>query len=153
MGAIRLTATLASRGPAAAVVLDDEQVAAVGEGAKRFPVRATINGFTWRTTVTRMRGEFLLGLSREVRAGAGVEAGDVVEVGLELDEDQREVDVPAALAEALARDASAKSAFDGLAYTHRKEYARWITDAKRDETRQKRVSQAIQMLREGRIRT
>ena len=153
MGAIRLTATLASRGPAAAVVLDDEQVAAVGEGAKRFPVRATINGFTWRTTMTRMRGEFLLGLSREVRAGAGVEAGDVVEVGLELDEDQREVDVPAALAEALARDASAKSAFDGLAYTHRKEYARWITDAKRDETRQKRVSQAIQMLREGRTRT
>ena len=153
MGAIRLTATLAPRGPSAAVVLDDEQVAAVGEGAKRFPVRATINGFTWRTTVTRMRGEFLLGLSREVRAGAGVEAGDVVEVGLELDEDQREVDVPAALAEALARDASAQSAFDGMAYTHRKEYARWITDAKRDETRQKRVSQAIQMLREGRTRT
>jgi len=134
------------------VVLDDGQVAAVGEGAKRFPVRATVNGYTWRTSVTRMRGEFLLGLNREVRTGAGVEAGDIVEVALELDGDQRDVDVPVALAEALARDPGAQSAFDGMAYTHRKEYARWIAEAKRDETREKRVSQAIQMLRDGRTR-
>src|SRR3979409_2041985 len=80
MGHIRLTATLVPRGPAAAVVLDDEQVAAVGEGAKRFPVTATVNGYLWRTTVTRMRGEFLLGLNREVREGAGVNAGDSVNV-------------------------------------------------------------------------
>jgi Domain of unknown function (DUF1905) len=78
MGQIRLTATLVPRGPAAAVVLDDEQVAAVGEGAKRFPVVATVNDYTWRTTVTRMRGEFLLGLNREVREGAGVNAGDSI---------------------------------------------------------------------------
>ena len=135
------------------MVLDDGQVAAVGEGAKRFPVRATVNGYTWRTSVTRMRGEFLLGLNREVRTGAGVEAGDIVEVALELDGDQRDVDVPVALAEALARDPGAQSAFDGMAYTHRKEYARWIAEAKRDETREKRVSQAIQMLRDGRTRT
>jgi hypothetical protein len=62
-----LTATLVPRGPAAAVVLDGEHVAAVGEGAKRFPVVATVNRYTWRTTVTRMRGEFLLGLNRAVR--------------------------------------------------------------------------------------
>ena len=68
------------RGPAAAVVLDDEQVAAVGEGAKRFPVLATVNGYSWRTTVSRMRGEFLVGLSRAVREQAGVEAGDTVDV-------------------------------------------------------------------------
>jgi hypothetical protein len=75
MGSLSLTATLLSRGPAAAVVLDDEQIAAVGEGAKRFPVLATVDGYSWRTTITRMRGEFLLGLSREVRNAAGVEAG------------------------------------------------------------------------------
>jgi hypothetical protein len=56
--------------------LDEEQVAAIGEGTKRFPVTATINGYTWRTTVTRMRGEFLLGLNRAVRETAGVETGD-----------------------------------------------------------------------------
>ncbi len=69
MGSIRLTATLEPRGPAAAVVLDDGQVAAIGEGAKRFPVLATVNGYSWRTTVTRMRGEYLLGLNRMVREG------------------------------------------------------------------------------------
>lgn len=140
---------MATRGPAAAVVLDEEQVAVVGEGAKRFPVRATINGYVWRTTVTRMRGEFLLGLSRAVREGAGVEAGDTVEVEVELDGAPREVEVPEALMQALAEDPAARAAFDGLAFTHRKEYARWITEAKRDETRQRRVTRALEMLRDG----
>lgn len=61
MGAISFTATLQERGPAAAVVLGDEQVAEVGEGAKRFPVKATVAGYTWRGSVARMKGEFLLG--------------------------------------------------------------------------------------------
>ncbi len=117
MGSLRFTTTLLTRGPAAAVVLDDDQVAAVGEGAKRFAVRATVNGYTWRTSVTRMRGEFLLGLNREVRAGAGVQAGDTVEVAIELDTAEREVEVPEALADGLARDAAARAAFEGLAFT------------------------------------
>lgn len=148
-----MTATLVPRGPAAAVVLDGEQVAVVGEGAKRFPVVATVNGYSWRTTVTRMGGEFLLGLNRAVREEAGVEAGDSVEVMLELDTAPREVELPEALANALAEDSEAHAAFDRLAYTYRKEYARWIDDAKRDETRQRRVAQAVEMLREGRTRT
>jgi len=153
MGSIRLSATLVPRGPAAAVVLDDEQVAAVGEGAKRFPVVATVNGHTWRTTVTRMRGEFLLGLNRAVREEAGVEAGDTVEVELALDTAPREVELPEALAKALADDSVARAAFESLAYTHRKEYARWIDDAKRDETRKRRVAEALEMLRQGKTRT
>jgi hypothetical protein len=97
MGSLRLAATLVPRGPAAAVVLDDEQVAAaVGDGAKRFPVVATVNGYTWRATVTRMRGEFLPGLTRAVREEARVEAGDTVKVELRLDNAPREVDVPEA---------------------------------------------------------
>jgi hypothetical protein len=153
MGSLRFTTTLAARGPAAAVVLDEDQVAAVGEGAKRFPVRAVVNGYEWRTTVTRMRGEYLLGLSREVRAGAGAEAGDEVEVTLELDTTPREVDVPEDLTIALAGDPQARAAFDGLAYTHRKEYARWIEEAKRQETRARRVGQALEMLRAGKTRS
>ena len=102
VGHIGLTATLVPRGSAAAVVLNDEQVSSVGEGAKRFPVVATVNGYTWRTTVTRMRGEFLLGLNREVREGAGVNAGDTVELEIGLDTAAREIDVPAALATVLA---------------------------------------------------
>ena len=150
MGSVRLTAT---RGPAAAVVLDGEHIAAVGEGAKRFPVVATVNGYTWRTTVTRMRGEFLLGLNRAVREEAGVEAGDIVEVELELDTIAREVELPEALADALAEDSEARAAFDRLAYTHREEYARWVDEAKRDESRQRRVAQALEMLRQRKTRT
>lgn len=80
MGVIRFKARLQPRGPAAAIVLDDAQVAVVGEGARRFPVVATVNGYTWRTSVARMGGEFLLGLNKEVRQGAGVDADDEVHV-------------------------------------------------------------------------
>jgi hypothetical protein len=153
IGSIQCTATLVPRGPAAAIVLDDDQVRAVGAGAKRFPVVATVNGYSWRTTVARMGGESLVGLNRSVREAAGVEAGDTVDVKLELDNAPREVEVPGALEDALASDPSARSAFDALAYTHRKEYARWIEEAKRDDTRERRVAQAVQMLREGKTRS
>jgi antitoxin component of MazEF toxin-antitoxin module len=153
VGTASFTTTLQPRGPAAAVVLDDDQVAAVGEGAKRFPVVATVNGYTWRTSVMRMGGEFLLGLPREVRGEAGVEAGDTVAVELALDTTPREVEVPPALADALAGDDVARAAFETLAFTHRKEFARWIEEAKRDETRERRVAQALAMLHEGRTRS
>lgn len=148
MGSARFTATLVQRGPAAAVVLDDEQVAAVGEGAKRFPVAATVNGYTWRTTVARMRGEFLVGMSRAVREAAGVRAGDTIEVELERDDTPREVEVPEPLATALAAEPSLRPIFDSLSYTYRKEYARWVQEAKREETRERRVAEVIERLRE-----
>ena len=153
MGVIRFRAQLQARGPAAAVVLDEAQVAAVGEGAKRFPVVATVNGYTWRTSVMRMGGEFLVGLNREVRDGAGVQAGDEAEVSLELDLAPREVEVPEPLAAALAADPQAAARFERMAFTHRKEYARWIADAKRDETRERRVAQAVEMIRSGKTRS
>lgn len=153
MGRIEFRAPLRPRGPAAAVVLDDAQVAEVGEGAKRFPVVATVNGYTWRASVARMGGEFLVGLSREVRAGAGVTAGDDVDVILELDAAPREVDVPPALAAALAGDEPARVAFEAMAFTHRKEYARWVAEAKKDETRDRRVEQALEMIKAGKTRS
>jgi len=153
MGSIEFNTTLVPRGPAAAVVLDEEQVAAVGEGAKRFPVVATVNGYTWRASVARMGGESLLGLNRAVRQEAGVEAGDSVAVRLELDTAPREVDVPEALATALAADDVARAAFEKLAYTHRKEFARWVDEAKRDETRGRRVAKTLEMLRAGETRS
>lgn len=107
MGSIQLTTTLVVRGPAAAIVLDDEQVAAIGEGAKRFPVIATVNGYSWRTSVMRMGGEFLIGLNRAVREAAGVQAADTVKAAIALDTAAREVDVPEALASALAADRAA----------------------------------------------
>lgn len=153
MGEMTLATRLEPRGPAAAVVLTDEQAAAIGEGPKRFPVAATINGYTWRGSVARMGGEFLLGLSRAVREAAGVQAGDEVTVTIALDSAPREVQVPRALAAALDADPAVRDAFDKLAFTHRKEFARWVDEAKREETRDRRVQQAVTMIREGRTRS
>ena len=100
-----------------------------------------------------MRGEFMFGLSREVRSQAGVEAGQTVTIALELDRDERTVEVPPALARGLAGDAEAAAVFAKLAYTHRKEYARWVTDAKREETRERRAAQALEMIRAGKTRS
>ncbi len=139
MGVIRFATQLRAHGPAAAIVLNAAQVADVGEGAKRFPVVATVDGYTWRTSVARMGGEFVVGLNREVRHDAGVGAGQQVDVVLELDLAPRTVEVPDALAAALATDPRAKADFERMSFTHRKEYARWIAEAKREETTRRRV--------------
>ena len=85
---------------ATGIEVSDEIVAGLGQG-KRPPVRVTIGGYSYRTTVARMGGRFLISLSAENLAAAGVAAGDEVEVGLELDDAPREVEVPADLAAAL----------------------------------------------------
>ena len=72
-----------------------------------------------------------------------------MEVELRLDTEERTVELPEALAQALAADAKAKAGFDGLAYSHRKEYPRWIGEAKKEETRDRRVAKGLEMLREG----
>jgi hypothetical protein len=153
MGSLEITAELQGRGPGSAFVLTDEQVETVGEGAKRFPAATTINGHRLRTTVARMRGEFLFGLSKAARQEASIEIGDTVTFTLELDEAPREVEVPPALASALDADPEARRLFEALAFTHRKEYARWISEAKREETRERRVAQAVEMIRAGRTRS
>jgi len=100
-----------------------------------------------------MGGEFLLGMSKEVRERVGAQAGDEVTVTIALDTAPREVEVPTILAAALDADPSARAAFDALAYTHRKEFARWVAQAKQEATRDRRVAQAVTMIREGRTRS
>ena len=79
-------------------------------------------------------------------------AGDRVTVELELDAAPREVEPPSDLAAALDAEPRLRAFFDGLSFTHRREYAEWVTDAKREETRRRRVARAVEMLRDG-IRT
>jgi len=152
-GELRLRTVLEPRGPAAAVVLDDAQAAALGGGRKAFPVRVTVNGHTFPGRVARMGGENLIGLSKAVRAACGVEPGDEADVVVAPDDAPREVEVPEALATALAGDEEARRAYEALAYTHRKEFARWVAEAKRPETRERRVAETLTMLREGRTRS
>lgn len=127
-----------------------EVVAALGSG-KKPAVRVTINGYTYRSTVAVYGGEFFLPVSAEVRAGAGVAAGDEIEVVVELDTEPREVVVPHDLAAALDGDPAARQFFDSLSYSNKRRVVLGIEDAKTAETRQRRIVKSVEKLREGRI--
>jgi hypothetical protein len=118
--------------------------------SRRPPVRVTINGYTYRTTVATVGGMFMFGVSSDVRRETGVAAGDEVDVDVELDTSPREVVVPADLEAALNGDPEAKQFFEQLSYSHKSAYTLWIESAVKAETRQRRVPDAIRMLREGR---
>ena len=134
---------------ATGLVVPDEVVAALGAG-KRPAVRVTVGDHTYRTTVASMGGRFLVPLSAENRTAAGVAAGEEVDVELVLDEAPREVAAPPDLLAALADDEPARTTFDALAPSHRKEWVRWIEEAKKAETRTARVSRTVASLHEGR---
>jgi Bacteriocin-protection, YdeI or OmpD-Associated/Domain of unknown function (DUF1905) len=128
-----------------------EVVARLGSG-KRPPVRVTIGGYTYRSTVAAYGDEYFLPLNAGNRERAGVAAGDQVDVDVDLDTAPREVTVPSDLAAALDDDAEARRSFDGLSYSHKREYVSWIEEAKRDETRRRRIAKAVDMLRAGETR-
>lgn len=119
---------------------------ALGQG-KRLPVKVTINGHAYRTTIAVYGGKSYLGVRREVREAAGVAAGDQLTVRLEYDAEPRTVDLPDALRSALDADAAAAAAFETLSYTRKKEFIQWVTGAKRADTQVRRMEQALGMLR------
>jgi hypothetical protein len=142
------TTVLQAGRTATGLQVPDELVTALGSG-KRPKVVVTVAGYSYRTTVAPMGGRYLVPLSAEHRTAAGVAAGDTVEVDLELDEAPRVVEVPEDLAAELSRDAQASAFFDGLSYSHRKEWVRWIVEAKKPETRDARLSRTMSALRAG----
>jgi antitoxin component of MazEF toxin-antitoxin module len=131
---------------ATGVGIPDEVIEALGT-SKRPPVTVTVNGYTYRTTAVRMGGRYFVPLAAENREAAGVQAGDDIVVDIENDTAPREVDLPADLAEAM--DDAARAAYDGLSYTHRKEWVRWVEEAKKPETRATRIERTVAGLRAG----
>jgi hypothetical protein len=119
------------------IVVPPEVIAALGAG-KRPPVTVTLNGYTYRSTVAVMGGDFMVGVATEHRQAAKVSGGDVVEVDIALDSAPRTVDVPPDLAQAL-EEAGATAAFATLAPSARKEHVRNVNDAKAPETRLRRI--------------
>ena len=118
-------------------------------GRARPPVKVTIRGHTWRTTPGVYGGAGYIGLNRAVRDATGVDAGDRVAVTMELDTEPRTVRVPADLRAALAAEPEAKKAFSALSFTHRREYVEWVEEAKRPETRARRIAGTVERVREG----
>jgi len=121
----------------------------LGRG-RRPSVRVTVAGHTYRSTVGSMGGRYLVPLSAEHRAAAGVAAGDEVQVTLQADTSPRETAVPDDLARALGEYPAARELFDTLAPSHRREWVRWVEDAKRPDTRARRVQGTVDALAQGR---
>jgi hypothetical protein len=135
------------RGGGAFVELPPDVVQALG-GGSRFRVRGTLNGVEFASSTMSMgAGRICLGLHKATRAQAGVAPGDRVRLSVERDERPRELNVPDELRQALARDAQAAAAFERLSFTHRREYAQWVAEAKRPQTRERRVAQTLARLR------
>lgn len=122
-----------------------DAVAALGAG-KKPRVKVSLNGYTYRTTLATMGGVFMLSLSAENREAAGVQAGQTVEVTLELDTEPRSVEVPDDLAAALAMAPGAREAFDALSFSARKEFVRQVETAKAPETRERRIAGIVAKL-------
>lgn len=141
---------LEPQGPATAIELSDAQVEALG-GGRRAAVLVTIGDRTARLRLAVMGGQNLIGISKANRAALGVEIGDEVEALIDLDHEPRDIEVPDDLAEALAR-AGLRDEFDRLAPSHRKEHVRAILDAKKPETRERRIAAAVERLEAGRKR-
>ncbi len=136
---------------ATGIHVPDAIVEALRSG-RRPAVKITIKGFTYRSTVAVVSGRFMVGVSAENRAGAGVAGGDEVDVDIELDTSPREVTVPADFAAALDVEPNARRTFDGLSYSNRSWHVMSIEGAKTDETRQRRIAKSVGALREGRVR-
>jgi len=112
----------------------------------QIPVRATINGFTFRNSLMPRQGVHILGTGKDVLAAAAASPGDTVEVELALDDTPRTLAVPADLESALVHTPASAEAFARLSYSHKKEFVDWIESAKKPETRANRIEKAIAMI-------
>lgn len=127
---------------ATGIPVPPQAIAALGAG-KRPAVIITVNGYTYRSTVAAYGDVYMLPLSQERRTAAGIEAGDQIEVTLELDTEPRTVTVPDDLKAALNQLSGALTTFESLAYSKRKEFVRQVEDAKTPETRTKRIAKIV----------
>lgn len=135
---------------ATGIQIPAEVVTGLGS-SKRPPVRVTINGHTYRSTIAPMGGVSMIPISAENRTLAHVNAGDEVEVEVEPDNEPREVNVPPDFLEALDRDADVRRFFEGLSASNKQRLVLSIEGAKTSETRQRRIAKAVETLHEGKI--
>lgn len=127
---------------ATGIVVPPEVVEGLGS-SKKPKVTVTINGFSYPSSIASMGGRFLLPVSAEVRAGAGVAAGDTVDVDVELDTAVRTVDVPPDLATALKAAPGARAAFDALSYSNQRRHVLAVEGAKAADTRARRIEKVV----------
>jgi hypothetical protein len=129
------------------VEVPDHVIAKLG-GKGRTPVTATFDGAPYRGSIVKMRGTMMIGVTKAIMAEAGVRIGDTLTVVVENDDAPRDVEVPADLAKAFRGEKDAKAEWDRLAFSHQRDYAEVILDAKKPETRARRIEKTIEALLE-----
>jgi Bacteriocin-protection, YdeI or OmpD-Associated/Domain of unknown function (DUF1905) len=140
-----------SDGSATGIVIPEDVIAQLGAG-KKPPVRVSVNGYAYRSTVATVDGRSMVGFSAAHRAASGLAGGDDVEVDIELDTEPRVVEVPPDLAAALDAEPRARETFDRLSNSLKGYHVGQATDAKTAETRQRRIEKSVATLREGKPR-
>jgi len=119
-------------------------------GSKRPRIKAMIERVPYRGLLTRMGGpNHMLIVLKGIREQIGKTFGDEIKVSVEIDIEERVISVPDELKRAFKSNKEAKAKFEKLSYTHQREYVTWIDEAKKDETRQKRIAKTIEMLKQG----
>jgi hypothetical protein len=136
--------TLLRDGSMCAIPLTFEPKAVFGK--VRAPVRVTLNGYTFRSTIAAMGGPCFIPLRKSHREAAGLEGGETLKVTLELDTEKREVKPPPDLVKALKASPGALERWRALSYTHQREHVEAIEGAKKPETRVRRIEAAVRML-------
>ncbi len=130
------------------ICVPDELVEKLG-GGKRPKVKVTMNDFTYRSSIASMAGKFMIGVSSEIRKKTGVKGGDKLKVVLKLDDEPREVTLPAEFESALDQNKKAKAFFDQLSFSNKQRFVLPITQTKSPETMQRRIQKAIEDLANG----
>jgi|SRR5215472_12236479 len=148
MPAHRFEAVVRAEGSGLFVDVPDAAIAALGRG-RRPPIVVEVNGYRYRSTPSVYGGRTLLGFRKEVQAAAGLSAGQRVELLFELDEEPRDVTVPADLEAALRADGAAAEAFAALSFTRRREHVEAVEGARTGETRRRRIERIVTSLRPG----
>jgi len=115
----------------------------------RVPVRGTLNGAPFRAAIFKMGGNHFMVVNRHLRAASGVRGGETVPVTIERDDEPRVMEPPADFARALKADKDARAAWDKLSYTHRREHVEHIEEAKKPETRARRIEKSVETLAAG----
>jgi|SRR5581483_1635830 len=115
----------------------------------RVPVRGTINGATFRSSLCNMGDGYFMVVNKELRAAAKCKAGDTVEVMLERDREERIIETPEEIKKALSVNKAAQATWESLSFTHKKEWVRAITEAKKEETRRARIEKLVGAMKAG----
>jgi hypothetical protein len=142
---VGFSAEVLSAGMGGRAALVPPEVAA-GFSSKRPPVVGTVNGVEYQSRLMVYGGKTYLGLRKDLLRQIGAAAGDTVQIELSEDHAERVVTEPPELLAALANNPAARAAYDALPRSHRLEYARWISEAKQEATRDSRAAKTIRRL-------